>query len=185
MGSASGNDPIFKERSEELGRYLAENGYRLVYGGGQEGLMGLVAKTVMANGGQVLGVTPKNLAEFSIPAGQITELVEVSDMNTRKQLMLQESDAFIALPGGFGTMEEIAQTISWAKIDLHEKPLALFDIDGFYDTFWDWIEESVQRGFVPPVDMRYVFHGESLTDIFDYFERFEFPSEFQNPENFV
>lgn len=106
-------------------------------------------------------------------------------MNVRKQIMIDRADAFIALPGGFGTLEEIAQTISWAKIDLHEKPLALFDIDGFYDTLWDWLCESVHKGFVPPADMRYVYRAQSIEDIFEYFHKFEFPSEFQNPENFV
>lgn len=185
MGAEFGNEAIFSKKAAELGQYLAAHHYRLVYGGGKDGLMGIVASTVMTNGGEVLGITPTNLAEASIKANQVTELVQVPDMNTRKQLLIDESDAFIALPGGFGTLEEISQTISWAKIDLHEKPLALFDIDGFYDTLWDWLEEAVEKAFVPATDMKYVYRGRSIADIFKYFASFKFPSEFQNPENFV
>ncbi len=185
MGAEFGNEKMFSNKATELGKYLAGNNYRLVYGGGKDGLMGIVAMSVMENGGRVLGITPSNLAETSIDADQITELVQTPDMNTRKQLMIDQSDAFIALPGGFGTLEEIAQTISWAKIDLHERPLALFNINGFYDTLWQWIEEAVSKDFVPPFDMKYVYRGRSIDDIFEYFDNFEFPSEFQNPANFV
>lgn len=127
---------------------MAAAGVRLVYGGGSVGLMGVVADAVMAGGGEVFGVMPKGL--FSAEQGHtgITELVEVGSMHERKALMASEADAFVALPGGFGTLEELAEILTWAQLGIHDKPVALLDTDGFYQGLLRFLDDSVTAGFV-------------------------------------
>lgn len=127
---------------------MAAAGVRLVYGGGSVGLMGVVADAVMAGGGEVFGVMPKGL--FSTEQGHtgITELVEVGSMHERKALMAAEADAFVALPGGLGTLEELAEILTWAQLGIHDKPVALLDSDGFYQGLLRFLDDSVTAGFV-------------------------------------
>jgi uncharacterized protein (TIGR00730 family) len=185
MGAEFGDEPIYSQIAKELGEYLADHQYRLVYGGGKDGLMGEVARSTMNKGGQVLGIAPKNLAEEAIGENEITQRIDVPDMNMRKQLMIDESDAFIALPGGFGTLEEISQVVSWAKIDLHSKPLALYNFNGFYNTLWAWFEEAAEKQFVPESDMKYIYNGKNIKDIFHYFKDFEMSNDLINGTKYV
>ena len=168
MGAKNGGNPEYRKISELVGKKIAEVNKRLVYGGGKEGLMGAVALSVMENGGSVLGITPQNLAEESMPADKITELIQVPDMNVRKQLLIDESDVFIALPGGFGTLEEISQVISWDKINIIQKPIVLYDINNFYADFYKWLQTMETSQFIPAGSMKYIYLSNDIDDIFDY-----------------
>ncbi len=151
-GSSVGNDPRYVEIAQEVGKLLAANDIRLVYGGGNVGLMGVVADAVMANGGSVLGVIPVGL--FATEQGHrgITELVEVASMHERKALMAAESDAFLALPGGLGTLEELAEILTWAQLGIHDYPVGVLDVDGFWQPVVEFLDGAVSAGFMRPAN---------------------------------
>ncbi|ADG41078.1 MULTISPECIES: TIGR00730 family Rossman fold protein [Leuconostoc] len=172
MGAQFGNDPKYTEIAKQLGQTIAQRKLTLVYGGGRDGLMGATALSVMANGGEVLGITPDNLAEDAISPDQVTKLIEVENMSERKDLMMFYADAFIVLPGGFGTLEELAQVLSWAKIGLHDKPLTLLNVNGFYDNLWVWLKEMETSGFVGSHDLEHVQLFNDITDTLDYLDNF-------------
>lgn len=129
-GSAGAVDPAFREAATGLGRLLAEQGIDLVYGGGRVGLMGLVADAVMAGGGRVTGIIPEFLDNYEIGHTGLSELIVVDTMHTRKKLMMDRADAFIVLPGGFGTLEELFEVLTWRQLRLHDKPILLLDLPG-------------------------------------------------------
>ena len=143
--SSPGNDPALREATVALGRLLAARGHELVYGGGAVGLMGLVADTVMEAGGKVTGVIPLRLFEREVGHYGLTELIEVESMHERKALMYEMSDAFIALPGGFGTLEELAETLTWSQLGLHAKPIGVLDVGGFWQPLLDLLDGAVDR----------------------------------------
>lgn len=149
-GSSVGTDPRNVELAERVGQMLAANGIRLVYGGGNVGLMGVVADAVMAGGGTVLGVIPVGL--FATEQGHrgITELIEVASMHERKARMAAEADAFLALPGGLGTLEELAEILTWAQLGIHDHPVAVLDLDGFWDPLIEFLDGAVAAGFLRP-----------------------------------
>ncbi|AFT81286.1 TIGR00730 family Rossman fold protein [Leuconostoc carnosum] len=172
MGAQCGNNVKYGDIAEEVGQMIAEKHLRLVYGGGRAGLMGLTARSAMTYDGEVLGISPRNLAEDSIEADEITTLIKVDTMSERKQLLMDNADAFIVLPGGFGTLEELAQVISWNRIGLHAKPLILLNIDGFYDGLWQWIIDSVHHGFVDDHDLEYIQIFTTTKAALDYIDQF-------------
>jgi uncharacterized protein (TIGR00730 family) len=131
-GSGFGTDPAFKIAANELGKSMAEAGTRLVYGGGNVGLMGEVAKAVKDNGGYVTGIIPRFLKDREIMFEDADENIVVDDMHTRKRLMYEKSDAFVALPGGVGTLEELIEQLTWAQLGRHTKPIVIADIKGFW-----------------------------------------------------
>lgn len=131
--SSPGTNQAITDAARSLGVLLAAEGIELVYGGGAVGLMGLVADTVMAGGGRVTGIIPSALMPREVAHQGISELIEVETMHQRKSLMFERSDAFVALPGGFGTLEELAEVLTWAQLGIHNKPIGLLNIDGFYD----------------------------------------------------
>jgi uncharacterized protein (TIGR00730 family) len=143
--SSPGNDPELTAATVALGRLLAARGHELVYGGGAVGLMGVVADTVMEAGGRVTGVIPSKLFSREVGHVGLTELIEVETMHERKALMYEMSDAFIALPGGFGTMEELAETLTWSQIGLHAKPIGVLDVGGFWDPLLELLDGAVER----------------------------------------
>ncbi|CAL9730455.1 hypothetical protein MOUN0_J05996 [Monosporozyma unispora] len=169
-GSASGTNTVFAEEAHQLGKLFHENGWKLVYGGGTTGLMGTVARATMGpnKDGQVHGIIPDALVskerdgkhkEVSISrieehsgtthiSKEYGQTTIVPDMHTRKRLMAKESDAFVAMPGGYGTMEEIMECITWSQLGIHNKPVVLFNINGFYDKLLDFISESIANGFI-------------------------------------
>lgn len=147
-GSSNRVDNQYLALAEETGRALARRGIRLVYGGGGVGLMGATARAAHGMGGSVLGIMPR----FLLQKERIFEDVEhriVEDMHTRKQMMFDESDAFIVLPGGIGTLEEAVEMLSWARLGLHAKPMAFIDRDGFWEPFFHLIEHIIDGGFTP------------------------------------
>jgi len=131
-GSGFGTDPAFETAANELGKSMAEAGARLVYGGGDVGLMGAVAKAVKAHGGSVTGIIPRFLKDREIMFEDADENIVVDDMHTRKRLMFEKSDAFVALPGGVGTLEELVEQLTWAQLGRHSKPIVIADIKGFW-----------------------------------------------------
>jgi uncharacterized protein (TIGR00730 family) len=136
--------------AEELGSELVKGGYDLVYGGSRVGLMGRLADTVLRQGGRAIGVMPKGLFRGEIVHTELTELHEVMNMHERKGKMGELADAFIALPGGFGTFEEIFEVVSWGAIGLHRKPIGLLNVDGYYNPIMNMVDQGVQAGFIHP-----------------------------------
>ena len=149
-GSGFGTDPVFKQAAEVLGTAMGAAGMRLVYGGGAVGLMGTVAKATLAAGGQVLGVIPQFLLEREVMLPDVTELVVTEDMHERKRRMFEAADAFVALPGGIGTLEEIVEQLTWAQLGRHAKPIVLADISGFWAPMIDLLSHMRALGFIRP-----------------------------------
>ncbi|HET6964982.1 MAG TPA: TIGR00730 family Rossman fold protein [Acidimicrobiales bacterium] len=147
-GSSMGTLPVYTEVARQVGRLLAREGVELVYGGGSVGLMGVVANAALEAGGRVIGVIPRRLFRAEVAHPGLTELVEVTSMHERKMEMFERADAFLALPGGLGTLEELTETATWAQIGLHSKPLATLDVDGYWTPFHALLEEFVERGFM-------------------------------------
>ena len=166
-GSSVGHDPQQVEIARQVGELLAESGIRLVYGGGNVGLMGVVADAVMAGGGSVLGVIPVGLFETEQGHRGITELVEVSSMHERKARMAVEADAFLALPGGLGTLEELAEILTWAQLGIHTHPVAVLNVDGFWDPILAFLDSAVDAGFMRAANRALLRVAGSVEDILD------------------
>lgn len=147
-GSSTGRQPIYAEAAAGLGRLLAERGIDLVYGGATVGTMGVIADAALAAGGRVIGVIPTQLVDLEIAHRGLTELHEVADMHQRKALMADRSDAFIALPGGAGTLEELFEVWTWSQLGLHAKPIGLLDVGGYYDRLRPLLDHMVAEGFL-------------------------------------
>lgn len=147
-GSTKGQNPAYARQAKTLGQELADNHYGIVYGGGSVGLMNEVANGVLSRGGEVQGVIPTHLDDKEHAHPQITRLHMTETMHQRKELMADLSDAFITLPGGYGTLEEVMEAITWAQHGLHEKPVILFNIDGFYNRLLEFIEQAMDEGFI-------------------------------------
>ncbi|WP_017727892.1 LOG family protein [Halalkalibacterium ligniniphilum] len=147
-GSSSGRDPIYVNEAKNLGKLLAAKGIGLVYGGAVVGCMGAVAEGVMAGGGEVIGVMPKKLANIELAHHGLTELHIVETMHERKAMMAELSDAFIALPGGAGTLEEWFEVFTWAQIGYHQKPCSLLNVNGYYTPFIALFDHMIDQGFV-------------------------------------
>lgn len=155
-GSASGNEPLFAEDSRRFGRILAAEGVRLVYGGGGIGLMGEVASATAIAGGAVTGIIPRFLMSRERAFAHDAEMIVVEDMHERKRLMFDRADAFVALPGGVGTLEELVEQLTWAQLGRHRKPILLANMGGFWDPFVTLVDHMRATGFIrpdTPVDM--------------------------------
>ncbi|OEY93433.1 Rossman fold protein, TIGR00730 family [Acinetobacter proteolyticus] len=146
-GSSLGNDPIYQQMAEATGQAIAAQGQTLVYGGGRSGLMGVVANSALQAGGRVIGVIPEALVDRELAHTGLTELHIVKNMHERKTKMAELSDAFVALPGGAGTLEEIFEQWTWSQLGIHQKPCAFLNVDGFYEDLIRMIQGSVERGF--------------------------------------
>ena len=149
-GSRSGNNPIYQEKAVQLARKLAEQGFGMVYGGASIGLMGLVADTVVQHGGQAVGVIPEFMLDYEIAHSNLTELHVVKSMHERKAMMADRASAFVALPGGLGTFEEILEIATWGQLNQHQKPMILYNVNGFYDALIQQLDHAVHEGFLPP-----------------------------------
>jgi uncharacterized protein (TIGR00730 family) len=155
-GSQPGNSPVYVEAAKLLGKSLAENGIRLVYGGGTRGIMGTVARAVIEHGGSVTGIIPTFLIDQEASRhelGELSEVIVVKDMHERKQMMFERSDAFVTLPGGIGTLEEIAEIMTWAQIGRHTKPMVLANVDGFWKPLLDLMQHMLDEGFIHHANM--------------------------------
>ncbi len=164
-GSSDGTDPAMLEAAETLGRAMAAAGIGLVYGGGNNGLMGAVARAVLGGGGRVTGIIPdflrtkERMLDAATDPRQL-EMVVVDDMHTRKRLMFERADAFVALPGGIGTLEELVEQMTWVQLDRHSKPVVIADIGGFWAPLLSLIDHMRQQGFIrAAADLRYRVTG--------------------------
>jgi uncharacterized protein (TIGR00730 family) len=153
-GSNTGTGERYVEAAKALGALLAERGIGLVYGGAGKGLMGVLADAVLAAGGKAQGVIPKALMAKEIAHPSLDELHVVNSMHERKAMMAELSDGFIAMPGGFGTLEEIVEMLTWAQLGIHQKPCALLNIDGYFDGLLAFFEHAETQGFVRPAHRR-------------------------------
>jgi uncharacterized protein (TIGR00730 family) len=165
-GSAAGANPVFAATARELGHELAARKVGLVYGGGRIGLMGQVAGAVLDRGGQVLGVIPHSLALKEIAMEDCTELVVVNTMHERKALMADRSDAFVAMPGGYGTCDELFEIITWAQLGIHTKPVAVLNVNGFFTPLLAWLDLVVAEGFLRPKHRELLLVADTVTDLF-------------------
>lgn len=147
-GSGLGTDPAYAVAARTLGREMAERGVRLVYGGGSIGLMGEIAQSVLKHGGRVTGIIPKFLREQEVMLEAAHELIVTEDMHERKRLMFERADAFVALPGGVGTLEELVEQLTWAQLGRHDKPILLADINGFWRPLTELIRHMDQEQFI-------------------------------------
>ncbi|TDX88106.1 hypothetical protein EDE05_10278 [Neorhizobium sp. R1-B] len=150
-GSQPGRDPAYIAAGRALGKSIAAHGLRLVYGGGTKGIMGAVAAGVLSSGGQVTGIIPEFLVDMEATRhslGQLDELIVTEDMHARKHNMFERSDAFVTLPGGIGTLEEIVEIMTWAQLGRHEKPMVFANIGGFWDPMLDLIHHMREQGFI-------------------------------------
>ena len=147
-GSNGGSDPAFVSAAETLGREIAEAGVRLVYGGGKGGLMGAVARAVLENGGFVTGIIPDFLRERELMLDEAQDLRVVADMHSRKRMMFESADAFVALPGGIGTLEELVEQLTWVQLQRHRKPVLIADVAGFWRPLLSLFEHMREKGFI-------------------------------------
>lgn len=156
--SSRARDPYF-EAARRAGAEIARRGLRLVYGGASVGLMGALADAALENGGTVVGVIPQSLADREIAHPRLTELHVVESMHDRKALMSELSDAFLALPGGLGTLDELFETLTWAQLGFHRKPVALLNVDGFYDDLLLFLDRAARDGFLHPAHREMIRSG--------------------------
>jgi uncharacterized protein (TIGR00730 family) len=164
-GSSSGTEKVFEEQAYLLGKTLAQNNIGLVYGGAKVGLMGAVANGALENGGEVIGVLPDFLRSKEIAHTGLTELILVESMHERKLKMHELSDAVITLPGGFGTMEEFFEMLTWAQLGLHKKPIAVLNVNGFYDELLTLIKIMVSKGFLKKINQDMLLSSDNIKDL--------------------
>lgn len=166
-GSKSGTNPLHGETARHLGRELARRGLTLVFGGGRVGLMGEVAAATVGAGGAVVGVIPHALSDKEIAYTEATELIVVGTMHERKALMADRADAFVALPGGYGTCDELFEILTWAQLGFHRKPVAVLNAGGFFDPLLAWAEHMAREGFLRPAHRELLLAADTVDGLFD------------------
>jgi uncharacterized protein (TIGR00730 family) len=175
-GSSPGFDEVYKKEAKKLGQYLAKHNIGIVYGGSNVGLMGEVADAALSEGGEVTGVIPKLIAA-KVGHKKLTKLFEVDTMHQRKQKMFDLSDAFIALPGGIGTLEEILELLTWAQLGLHKKPCGFLNVADYYSKFFNFIDYAVEKGFMKQVHRDMIIKENSVENIIKAFQDYCPPSD--------
>jgi len=174
-GSSHGNKPVYTEAARLTGIALARRSIALVYGGGQIGLMGVVADAALAAGGEVIGVIPDALATKELAHAGLTELRVVKSMHERKALMAELSDGFIALPGGFGTLDEFCEILTWAQLGLHAHPCGVLNVENYFDPLLAQLDLAVREGFLKSEHRALVLKAEQPDELIDAFEQFKAP----------
>ena len=166
-GSQKGIDPRFAQAAVDLGKILAQRGIGIVYGGGRVGLMGILADSALQSGGEVIGVIPQSLAEREVAHSGLTDLHVVGSMHDRKALMSEFASGFIALPGGFGTLEEFCEVITWSQLGIHRKPCAVLNVAGYFDNLIAMFDYAVEQGFISLANREIVIEAESIDELVD------------------
>ena len=177
-GSRFGNNPIYRQTAIELAQGIAEYGFGIVYGGASIGLMGQVADTVIEHGGEVVGVIPEFMLDYEIANNDLTELHIVKNMHERKAMMAERASAFVALPGGFGTFEEILEIATWGQLNQHQKPMMLYNVNGFYDHMIAQLDHAVAEGFIPPQHRAKLIVCHHAEEIYNAIKNLETPKQF-------
>ncbi len=165
-GSSPGKKPVYQKAAEDLGSFLAKNKIKLIYGGGQRGLMGALADSCMKDGGRVMGIIPDFMVDLEWAHPDIQDLKIVSSMTARKELLLNEADAIMVLPGGIGTLEEFSEVLSWSQLGLHKKPIGFYNVEGFYDSFLTFLNHMIDEGFCPISSLDLILVDEDLPTLF-------------------
>jgi hypothetical protein len=166
-GSSLGTKAVYRQAAEMLGRELVRRGLRLVYGAGSVGLMGVLARTVFDRGGDVLGVIPGVLAPREVAGEPIGETVVVDSMHERKARMAREADAFVAMPGGFGTLDELFETLTWGQLGIQRKPIGLYNVNNYFDPLLLWVDQAVKEGFVRPLHRQLFIVSEDASTLLE------------------
>ena len=174
-GSSEGRDPRYREAAARLGRALVARGLGLVFGGSGVGLMRVLADTVLEESGSVVGVIPRGLVAREVAHRGLPDLRVVGSMHARKALMAELSDSFLALPGGYGTFEELFEAVTWAQLGIHRKPLALLNVAGYFDDLVRFLDHAVREGFVSPINRRLIAVGEEPESTLDLLAAYEAP----------
>ncbi|NLW97020.1 TIGR00730 family Rossman fold protein [Luteimonas wenzhouensis] len=172
-GSNTGSRPAYTERAMALGDRIAREGLQLVYGGGNVGLMGVVADAVLQAGGEVVGVIPEQLVNWEVAHEGVTRLEVVANMHERKKRMFDLSDAFVALPGGFGTLDEMFEMLTWRQLGIGDKPCAFLDVDGFYGPLLAMIDRMVEERFLHPDQRADLWHGDDIEGMLRWMREYE------------
>ena len=172
-GSRKGIDGIYSELAIDLGKSLANRGIQLIYGGGSIGLMGTIANSVLHESGEVIGVIPGFLEEKEIEHRELTELIVVQSMHERKQKMESLSDGFIAMPGGFGTLEELAEILTWSQLGLHRKPIGLLNVNGFYEPLIQLFDHMVNQHFLSEQNRKLLISSNEPEELLDMMFEFK------------
>lgn len=175
-GASPGSDPTYMELARAVGRGLAERSIGVVYGGGRRGLMGALADGALTAGGEVTGVIPRGLVDRELAHPGLTDLRVVATLHERKAVMADLADAFIALPGGLGTLEELAEVTSWAQLQLHRKPIGLLAVGDYWAGLLGWLDRAVTEGFVPPAHRGLLLHAPDLETLLEAFARWVPPA---------
>ncbi|HXB09519.1 MAG TPA: TIGR00730 family Rossman fold protein [Puia sp.] len=175
-GSSSGTDTVYEARAYETGALLARLGIGLVYGGARVGLMGAVADGALANGGEVIGVLPRFLSGKEIGHAGLTDLILVDTMHERKTKMHELSDGVIALPGGFGTMEELFEMLTWGQLGLHRKPVGILNVSGFYDELIDLLQTMVDKGFLKAENQQMLLFADTIEGLLVQMRDYQAPA---------
>jgi uncharacterized protein (TIGR00730 family) len=176
-GSSTGSHPAYFEAANQLGRELANAGVTLVFGGGRVGLMGIIADSALAAGGQVVGVIPRSLVEKEIAHASLTKLHVVESMHERKALMADLADAFVLLPGGFGSWEEFCEIVTWLQLGIHRKPCAILNVAGYYDGLLSLADHALAEGFLRPAHHEMVIVESNPEALLSRLANAEIPSE--------
>jgi uncharacterized protein (TIGR00730 family) len=176
-GASPGRDPAYLTLARSVGRGLAERRIGIVYGGGRVGLMGALADGGLDADGEVIGVIPRRLVDRELAHPGLNELHVVDTLHERKALMAELADGFIALPGGLGTLEELAEAASWAQLELHTKPIGLLGLNGYWDPLLAWLDRAVEEGFVSAHHRRLVQVDDDLAALLARFDRWEPPAD--------
>lgn len=171
-GASLGNKEVYIEAAKALGKWIADNGHTLVYGGGNVGLMGIIADEVLENNGEVIGIIPSFLVDRELSHPNLTRLEIVNSMSERKNKMIELGNCYIALPGGPGTLEEISEVISWARIGQHQNPCILFNVEGYYDKLKDFYNDMVMSEFLTEADQKAMLFTDSFIDMEQYIKEF-------------
>lgn len=175
-GSSSGTDPVFEEQAYKTGSLLAQQGIGLVYGGAKVGLMGAVADGALAHGGEVIGVLPRFLSGKEIGHAGLTDLILTENMHERKTKMHELSDGVITLPGGFGTMEELFEMVTWGQLGLHRKPIGVLNVAGFYNDLNELLQTMVDKGFLKPENQRMLLFADTIEELLEKMRTYKAPA---------
>ena len=175
-GSSFGTEDIYKSHATLLGQTLAKQNIELVYGGAKVGLMGAIADGVLSEGGKVIGILPNFLKSKEIAHEHLTELILVDSMHERKTKMNELCDGVIAMPGGFGTLEEFFEMLTWAQLGLHKKPIAILNIDGFYDSLIIFMQTMVDKGFLKEVNQQMLLVSDNIDELLNKMKEYVAPT---------
>ncbi|MBA2406027.1 MAG: TIGR00730 family Rossman fold protein [Bdellovibrionales bacterium] len=172
-GANSSLDPAVELKAKQVMTFFGQNNIELVYGGAAIGVMGTLATDLMVQGGRVTGIIPQHLMTKEVAHGGLTELVVTKDMHERKQLMYKLSDAFLIFPGGMGTLDELFEIVTWRQLGLHGKPIAIMNINGYYDSLLNFLDHAVAQGLVKQKDRNIIFSSPKWEDIWTHFSGFK------------